>query len=283
MTNFAPQGLVVMEPATTTHGSGVGEPRSRPFQILALDGGGFRGLFSAAVLAKWERELGHSVADHFDLIVGTGEGKPDGLVHWPTGPFAFTPEELETDDRQKYDPKRSKDLIKAATGNDTVKVKIMYPISDIQFIDKHLPIFLKQMRDAGFDVQEDPRDFTGWLGDYTKVNYDASLSLNQIYETPEIALDWQHSKGPAGTGQFGIGVGILNSQIDDIIINSKKAASLDDLVKRLKDAQDAVYKFGAGFLPIMSWYSYTTYWSFVRNIRVLGDTGTFLSETWLAL
>jgi len=50
-----------------------------------------------------------------DLIVGNGEGKPDGLVHWPTGPYAFTEDELETDERQKYDPKKSKELIKAAT------------------------------------------------------------------------------------------------------------------------------------------------------------------------
>ena len=117
---------------------------------------------------------------YVDLIVGNGEGKPDGLVHWPTGPYAFTDDELNQDSRQSYDPKKSKDLIKAATGNDTIKVKITYPISDIEFHNKHLPIFLKQMKDAGFDVQEDPKDFTGWLGDYTDVKYDASLSLNQI-------------------------------------------------------------------------------------------------------
>ena len=221
-----------------------------------------------------------------DLIVGEGEGKPDGLVHWPTGPYAFTPEELETDARQKYDPKKSKDLIKAynsdhGSSSDTIKVKIVYPISDIEFHDKHLPIFLKQMKDAGFDIQEDPKDFTGWLGDYTSVNYDASLSLNQIYETPEIALDWQHSKGPAGQGQFDIGVGQLHPDIDDIIVNSKKATTVDDLIKRVRDAQDAVYKVGAGFLPIMSWYGYTNYWSFVKNEHNLGDTETFLSDTWL--
>jgi peptide/nickel transport system substrate-binding protein len=240
--------------------------------------------------APWNDDRIRQAAQHalnrqefVDLIVGTGEGKPDGLVHWPTGPYAFTPEELETDDRQKYDPKRSKDLIKAATGSDTVKVKITYPISDIEFHDKHLPIFLKQMKDAGFDVQEDPKDFTGWLGDYTSVNYDASLSLNQIYETPEIALDWQHSKGPAGQGQFGIGVGKLHPEIDDIITNSKKATTVDDLVKRVRDAQDAVYKVGAGFLPIMSWYGYTNYWNFVKNEHVLGDTETFLSDVWLEL
>jgi hypothetical protein len=44
------------------------------FQILSLDGGGLRGLFSAAVLAAIEEDLQTSVAQHFDLIAGTSTG-----------------------------------------------------------------------------------------------------------------------------------------------------------------------------------------------------------------
>jgi ABC-type transport system substrate-binding protein len=198
-----------------------------------------------------------------DLIVGEGEGKANGLVHWPTGPYAF--DESELDQYQKYDPKQSKELIKAATGSDSIKVKITYPISDIEFHNKHLPIFLKQMKDAGFDVQEDPKDFTGWLGDYTDVKYDASLSLNQVYETPEIALDWQHSLGPAGDSHFATGVGIIHPEVDAAIIDSKKATSLEDLIARVRSAQKVVYEAGPSFLPIMSWYDYTNYWNFVKN------------------
>ncbi|MDV6289329.1 CBASS cGAMP-activated phospholipase [Streptomyces sp. UP1A-1] len=44
------------------------------FQILALDGGGFRGMFSAAVLARLEDDLGVRITDHFDLIAGTSTG-----------------------------------------------------------------------------------------------------------------------------------------------------------------------------------------------------------------
>lgn len=47
---------------------------SQRFQILSLDGGGIKGLFSAAVLAKIEEDLGVTVADHFDLITGTSTG-----------------------------------------------------------------------------------------------------------------------------------------------------------------------------------------------------------------
>jgi len=44
------------------------------FQILSLDGGGIRGMYSAAVLAKLEEKLDVKVVDHFDLIVGTSTG-----------------------------------------------------------------------------------------------------------------------------------------------------------------------------------------------------------------
>jgi len=44
------------------------------FQVLALDGGGAKGLFTAKVLALLERDLGMNVVDHFDLIAGTSAG-----------------------------------------------------------------------------------------------------------------------------------------------------------------------------------------------------------------
>jgi hypothetical protein len=44
------------------------------FQILALDGGGVRGIFTAALLAGLEEDTGTSVLDRFDLVVGTSTG-----------------------------------------------------------------------------------------------------------------------------------------------------------------------------------------------------------------
>jgi uncharacterized protein len=49
-------------------------PMAERFQILSLDGGGIKGLFSAAVLAKVEEDLDIILADHFDLIAGTSTG-----------------------------------------------------------------------------------------------------------------------------------------------------------------------------------------------------------------
>ena len=60
------------------------------FQILSLDGGGIKGLYSAAVLAKIEDDLRITVADHFDLIVGTSTG---GIIALGLG-VGFRPRDI---------------------------------------------------------------------------------------------------------------------------------------------------------------------------------------------
>lgn len=52
----------------------MGHVTENEFQILALDGGGLRGIFSAAILAALEDDLQISIVDHFDLIAGTSTG-----------------------------------------------------------------------------------------------------------------------------------------------------------------------------------------------------------------
>jgi hypothetical protein len=54
---------------TTTFGH-----RAKRFQILSLDGGGIRGIFTAALLAGLEDDLGRPVLGHFDLVAGTSSG-----------------------------------------------------------------------------------------------------------------------------------------------------------------------------------------------------------------
>ena len=44
------------------------------FRILALDGGGLKGAFTAAALATWEKQTGQRIVDHFDLVAGTSTG-----------------------------------------------------------------------------------------------------------------------------------------------------------------------------------------------------------------
>ena len=46
-------------------------------KILAIDGGGVKGVFPASFLATVEETTGARIADYFDLIVGTSTG---GLI-----------------------------------------------------------------------------------------------------------------------------------------------------------------------------------------------------------
>ena len=74
------------------------DPPSARFRILAVDGGGIRGLISALVLAEIEKRLSKElerptpIADHFHLVAGTSTG---GLIALAlTAPKAVTTEEL---------------------------------------------------------------------------------------------------------------------------------------------------------------------------------------------
>jgi patatin-like phospholipase/acyl hydrolase len=54
--------------------SGAQDVQAHRFRILALDGGGVRGAFTASVLAELEKSTGTRCADRFDLITGTSTG-----------------------------------------------------------------------------------------------------------------------------------------------------------------------------------------------------------------
>lgn len=50
------------------------DPEVMPKRILALDGGGIRGLISLGILEHLEQQFGAPLSDHFDLIGGTSTG-----------------------------------------------------------------------------------------------------------------------------------------------------------------------------------------------------------------
>jgi peptide/nickel transport system substrate-binding protein len=208
-----------------------------------------------------------------------GEAKANGLVHWPQGDIALSDAELQQ--YQPYDPKKSKELIKAATGQDTVKVKVMWPAdSAIEEHNLHLPIWLEQMKAAGFDVEPDPQPFGTWLDNYTNLKYDASLALNQVYEYAEFNMDFQHSEGPARNNIYTIGVGKLYPEIDKAIDDAKTKTNHEEFVKAMHDLQKLIYDKGPSFIPIVSPYSFTLYQPRVKAIpEGIGASGLYVN-TW---
>lgn len=63
---------------------------ARKFRILALDGGGIRGVISAKILERVQEKIGQPLNEYFDLIAGTSTGSilAAGLV------LGIRPEEL---------------------------------------------------------------------------------------------------------------------------------------------------------------------------------------------
>jgi uncharacterized protein len=94
---------------------------SRRFQVLSLDGGGYKGMFPAALLACLEADLGTSIVDHFDLVAGASTGgiialglgaglRPAEIVDFyvEQGPAIFTHPKLRSVRRlarSKYRPR----------------------------------------------------------------------------------------------------------------------------------------------------------------------------------
>ena len=223
----------------------------------------------------------HSInrQEYIDLIYQEGE-QANGIVHWPTGDYALPPEEL--DELQKYDPELSKRLIVEAGYELPLKLKVVYPITEIQELDSHVPIFLKQMSDAGFDVDEDAQDIGAWIGTYTSKSYSISLSLNQIYETPETPLDFHHSSGPLGEGLYASG--LQDSAIDAEIDAVKTITDPEALVEAVHEVQRSIYAAGPMFLPIVSASNLELFWNFVKNYPSgIGQTQRLINDWWLDL
>jgi ABC-type transport system substrate-binding protein len=214
-------------------------------------------------------------------VVYLGEAQANGLIHWPLGDLALPEDEIE--ELQGYDPERSRELIREATGQDTVSVTVMWPAeSDIQQHKLHLPLWLEMMREAGFEINQQPEAFGTWLDRYTNLDYDASLALNQIYEYAEFNMDFQHSEGPARNNIYTIGMGELYPEIDAEIDRVKTLTDPEEFKEAMHALQRQMYEKGPTFLPLVSPYAFTMFQEFVKNVpQGLGASALYVNQTWL--
>ena len=93
---------------------------------------------------------------YIDLIYA-GDARANGLVHWPAGAYALPEEEFE--ELQAFNPELSRTLIQDAGFELPLEINVTFPANTtLQEHSAHLPIFLQQMEDAGFQVREDAQD-----------------------------------------------------------------------------------------------------------------------------
>lgn len=212
-------------------------------------------------------------------VLDQGDGRIDGLVHWPTGPFALPEDELNST-LQPHDPAEARQILADAGFPDGIRIRVTYPVN--QTIDGYVSILLEQFREAGITMDQDPQDFGAWLDNYRTRDYDAAIALNQIYETPETPLNWHHSNGPLGGMIYGVGIG--DADIDRAIEKVHGTLDLEERIDAVHEAQRLVYSKDPAFLPFYSSFSNTLYWDFVRDppqARGLGVTYLFLHDLWM--
>ncbi len=126
---------------------------TKRFQILSLDGGGIKGLFSAAVLAHLEDDLGICVTDHFDLITGTSTG---GIIALGLG-MGMRPREIV----QFYVNHGEKIFSQTGTAKFRQLVKNKYDAQDLEnelkayFGDRLLGASKKRLVIPSYNIGED--------------------------------------------------------------------------------------------------------------------------------
>ncbi|MFE7954264.1 CBASS cGAMP-activated phospholipase [Streptomyces sp. NPDC047980] len=126
------------------------------FQILALDGGGFRGMFSAAVLTRLEEDLGTRIVDHFDLIAGTSTG---GIIALGLG-LGLSPREILTF-YTEHGPRIFRDrsrmrgirhLVRAKYGSEPLKAALTEVFGDRTFGESTKRLVITSYNVAADDV-----------------------------------------------------------------------------------------------------------------------------------
>ena len=211
-------------------------------------------------------------------IIYNGEAQGNGIVHWPVGSYALPVDELEQ--LQPFDPELSKRLIQEAGFDLPLKINVIFPTGDFLEGEQHLAIWLEQMAAAGFDVNQQAMDLGSWIAEFTTKNYDSSLHPNLAYETPEFPLGFQHSKGPAGSGIFSNG--LQDSEVDAEIDATKEITDPEELVSAIQKVQRLIYDKGPTDLPIVSPFTRTVIWNFVKNYPTdLGTADLLLNDWWL--
>jgi ABC-type transport system substrate-binding protein len=212
--------------------------------------------------------------DDYVKVVYAGDAKPDGLVHWSLGSYALDPQELATT-YQPFSVDEAKKLVQEAGG---IKFKMMFPASfSLERHSDHLPIFLAQMKAAGIEVESDAQPFSAWLDNLTKLNYDCTLSPNQIYESPEITLGFHTASGPYADGTYVRGLG--DPQIEAAIKKANETLDLQARIAAVHDAQKVIYGKDPACLPLVTPYDYWSYAKRVHDFPSGIGTSAFLINT----
>jgi len=209
--------------------------------------------------------------------VYAGDAQANGLVHWPLGSYALSPDELESE-YQPFDLAEARQLVEAVGG---ITLKMAYPSNTtIQEHGQHLSVFVEQMKQANIEVDQQPLEFSAWVTAYHDLAYDCSLALNQVYETPELPLLFHTTNGPFGDHTYIQGLG--DAEIDAAVAKANTTLDFDLRKAAVHEAQKLIYAKDPMYLPFVSPYQSIAFSKQLKNIPIgVGTTQYSLTTYWL--
>ena len=214
--------------------------------------------------------------EQYAQIVYEGDARPNGLVHWTLGSYAFTGDDLVQ--RQPFDLAEARALVEAVGG---INVPFSYPANvALDQHDSHLAVFIQQMSEAGIELDEQPAELSAWLERYVQRDYRLTLALNQVYETPEFPLDFHRTGGPLGDGSYSNGLG--DADVDAAIDATKELLILDERRAAALAAQELIWSKDPAFLPLVTPYRYRAHNRRLFNVPAgIGTSSLWLTTMWL--
>ena len=194
-------------------------------------------------------------------IIGKGVGEPIGPLT-----YAYKAEALPKDELAKLQPFDVAGAKKLFAEAGVTEFEFQYPTSSVT--GDYVTIFQRQMQAAGVTVKPEPLDAGTWYGQYAASTLTASLSLNQQYVTPDLALGWYRTNGITGNNRFD--TGFSDAEVDAALA---KASSTTDATARSAaylDVQRLLYKKDLPFFNFFGARAESVHRPFIMNYPVSG-------------
>ncbi|MGB6837758.1 MAG: ABC transporter substrate-binding protein [Dehalococcoidia bacterium] len=204
--------------------------------------------------------LGLNRQDFIDKLA-FGEGKPNGPVAWSLDFWALDQEEVKR--LQPYDPEEARSLLQAAGYGDGLKLPTVHP--DDQATTDHVTILLEQMSAIGVGLELQPLPLTAWYFDrYQTGNFTFTVAANLPYESPSTPLNFFHSDGVQGDGNWH---GFSDPEVDAAIDEMNRTLDLDERADLCREAQRLIISKDPPMLHVFSEYSYGARWDYVKGTK----------------
>ncbi len=205
-----------------------------------------------------------------------GEGKPDGPVAWGLDFWALDQDELK--ELQLYDPNEAQSLLQAAGYGDGLSLPTVHP--DVQSITDHVTILLEQMKAIGVKLELQPLPLTAWYFDrYQKGDFTFTVAANLAYESPATPLNFFHSDGVVGDGNWH---GFSNAEVDAAIDEVHRTLDLNERADLVREAQRVIISDDPPMLNVYSNYAQGGRWDYVKGTKPeMRSLGLYNRDFWL--